>query len=125
MKKYCLFVICLGAVFTALATDSSTGKTASFKEKINSAIVKFEHTQTELWSYTISRYEDEKGDITSSMEQYYPQFSGRWLIKQLNGQPPTKIQIKAFAKKKNKQSNKTKQQNEAGREYTALVAGAN
>jgi hypothetical protein len=71
--------------------------------------VKFEHTHRELWSYTIARYEDEEGDISSSIEQYSPQSSERWLLKQINGQQPTKKQIKDFAKKKNRQSNKTKQ----------------
>ncbi|MFT4941273.1 MAG: hypothetical protein ACI88A_004341 [Paraglaciecola sp.] len=109
MKKYYLLVICLGAVFTALANENTTEELVSFKEKINRAIVKFEHTEREPWSYTISRYEDEEGDITSSIEQYSPQSSERWILKQINGQQPTKKQMKNFAKKKNKQSNKTKQ----------------
>jgi hypothetical protein len=109
MKKYCLLVICLGAVFNALATSSAAEELVSFKEKIDRAIVKYEHTQRELWSYTISRYEDEEGDITSSIEQFSPQSAERWLLKQTNGQQPTKKQIKTFAKKKNKQNNKTQQ----------------
>ncbi|MFT6284866.1 MAG: hypothetical protein ACJAXM_001341 [Arenicella sp.] len=109
MKKYCLLVICVGTIFTALATENTTEELVSFKEKIHSAIVKFEHTHRELWSYTIARYEDEEGDISSSIEQYSPQSSERWLLKQINGQQPTKKQIKDFAKKKNRQSNKTKQ----------------
>jgi hypothetical protein len=111
MKKYYLLLICLGAVFNALATQNTTEELVSFKEKINRAIVKFEHTNTGHWSYTVSRYEDEEGDITSSIEQYSPQSSERWLLKQINGQQPTKKQIKTFAKRKNKQSNKTKQGN--------------
>ncbi len=111
MKKYYLLVICLGAVFNALATQNTTEELVSFKEKINHAIVKFEQTKREHWSYTVSRYEDEEGDITSSIEQYSPQSSEGWFLKQINGQQPTKKQTKAFAKKKNKQSNKTKQEN--------------
>ncbi|MFT7260662.1 MAG: hypothetical protein ACI9MS_002532 [Glaciecola sp.] len=111
MKKYCLLVICLGAVFNALATQNTTEELVSLKEKIDRAVVKFEHTEREQWSYTVSRYEDEEGDITSSIEQYSPQSSERWLLKQINGQQPTTKQIKTYAKKKNKQSNKTKQGN--------------
>lgn len=109
MKKYCLLVICLGAVFSALATSSAAEELASFKEKIDRAIVKFEDTQRERWSYTLSRYEDEEGDITSSIEQYSPQLTERWLLKQINGQAPTKNQIKAFSEKKHKQNNKKQQ----------------
>ena len=109
MKKYCLLVICLGAVFTAIATENTTEELVSFKEKIDRAIVKFEQTQTQLWSYTISRYEDEEGDITSSIEQFSPESNQRWLLKQTNGQQPTKKQIKSFAEKKHKPNNKKKQ----------------
>ena len=109
MKKYCLLVICLGAVFTVLATENTTKELVSFKEKIERAIVKFEQTEKKLWSYTISRYEDEEGDITSSIEQYSPQSSERWTLKQINGQQPTKKQIESFVKKKNKQGEKKKQ----------------
>jgi hypothetical protein len=66
--------------------------------------MKVEHTDRALWSYNLSRYEDEEGDISSSIEQYSPRASERWLLKQINGQLPTKKQIKNFAKNKQEQN---------------------
>jgi hypothetical protein len=111
MKKNCLLLICLGAAFTISAAESTTTELISLKEKVNLAIVKFENTERKLWSYKISRHEDEEGDITSSIEQYSPQESEPWLLKKINGQQPTKKQVKDFAKKKQEQNNKSKQGN--------------
>ncbi|KGJ89964.1 hypothetical protein [Thalassotalea sp. ND16A] len=110
MKKYYLFLICIGAVFNVIAAQNTTEELVALKEKINRAIIKVEHTERALWSYKISRYEDEEGDISSSIEQHSPQTSERWLLKQINGQLPTKKQIKNFAKKKQEQSNTRKQE---------------
>ncbi|MBL4941407.1 MAG: hypothetical protein JKY81_07030 [Colwellia sp.] len=111
MKKYCLLLLCFGTVFNVIATENITSELALLKEKTNRAIIKFEQTDRMLWSYKITRYENEEGDISSSIEQHSPQASERWLLKQINGQLPTKKQIKNFAKKKQKQSSTTKQGN--------------
>lgn len=103
MKKSCLLLFCFGAVFNIIAAENTTKELISLKDTVNSAIIKFEHTKRELWSYKISRYEDEEGDITSSIEQYLPKASERWLLKKINGQLPTKKQMNNFAKNKNKQ----------------------
>jgi len=112
-KKYCLLLIALGAFFKLFAAENTTAelKLASFKEKVNNAILKVEHTKREFWSYKISRYENEEGDISSSIEQHSPQSNERWLLKQINGQLPTKKQIKKFAKNKQEQSSTEKQGN--------------
>ena len=106
MKKYCLLLSCFGAVFNVIAMENTPEELVSLKEKINRAIIKVEQTQRKLWSYKISRYEDEEGDISSSIEQHSPHSNERWLLKQINGQLPTEKQINNFAKKKQKQSNK-------------------
>lgn len=98
--KYFLLVIYIGSAFNALATQSTKEELIVFKEKIEHAIVKVENTHKEHWSYTIFRFEDEEGDITSSIEQYSPQAGEKWLLKQVNGQEPTQKQIRSFAKKK-------------------------
>ncbi len=108
--KYCLLLICFGAVFNVSATENTTVELASFKEKINRAITKVELTQKNLWSYEVSRYEDEEGEISSSIEQHSPHASEQWILKQINGQLPTKKQIKRFAKTKTNQSNTKKQE---------------
>ncbi len=102
-KKYYLLLICFGTVFNIAATEKTTAELLLFKEKVNQAIIKFEHTEREFWSYKISRYEDEEGDISSSIEQYSPQTVERWNLKQINGQLPTKKQIENFAKNKQEQ----------------------
>lgn len=113
MKKYGLnysfLMIGFMATFTSLANVNTIDELQSVKEKIDHAIVKFEQTNRRLWSYTISRYENEEGDITSSIEQYSPQSSQQWQLKEINGQQPTKKQVKHFAKKKESQKNKNKQ----------------
>ena len=106
--KYCLLLICFGVVFNGIAAQNTTAELASFKEKVNRAIIKFENTNKELWSYKISRYEDEEGDISSSIEEHLPHTSKRWFLRQINGQLPTKKQIRNFAKQKQKQSNTQK-----------------
>jgi hypothetical protein len=107
--KYCLLVIYFGAAFNVIAGQDSTTKVRSLKEKMNLAIIKVEQTQRKFWSYEIFRYEDEEGDISSSIEQHSPQSSERWLLKQMNGQLPTNKQIEKFAKKKQQQGNAEKQ----------------
>ena len=109
MKNNGLLLICFGAAFNITAAENNSAELISLKEKVNRAIIKVEQTEKDLWSYKISRYEDEEGDISSSIEQYSPQASERWLLKQLNGQLPTKKQIERFTKKKQKQR-KTKKQ---------------
>jgi len=108
-KNYYLLLICFCAVFNAIAAQNTTTELTSLKEKVNRAIIKFENTNKELWAYKISRYEDEEGDISSSIEQHYPQTRERWILRKMNGQLPTKKQIKKFAKEKHEQ-NKTHKQ---------------
>jgi hypothetical protein len=109
MKMYGALMMCLSATFTCLAAENTIDSLESFKEKINLAIIKFENTDRALWSYTISRYEDEEGDVSSSIEQHFSSAhigdGEQWQLKQINGQLPTKKQIKKFAKNKQKQSN--------------------
>jgi len=105
MKKYYLLLLCFGGFFNVIATENTTSELASFKKKVNRAIIKFENTDKALWSYTISRHENEEGDISSSIEQHSPLSNEKWLLKQINGQSPTKKQIKKFAKKKRDQDN--------------------
>jgi hypothetical protein len=106
--KCFLSVICAGAVFSCLAESNTSAELVSSMEKINRAIIKFEQTKRENWSYSIARYEDEEGDISSSIEHYSPPvYSGEgksWLLKQINGAQPTQKQIKHFDKTKQAQN---------------------
>lgn len=103
MKNNYLSLLCFGAVFNATAIEITSDELVSLKEKINHAIIKFENTESALWAYNISRYENEEGDITSSIEQYSPQANNKWQLKKINGKQPTEKQIKRFSQKKQQQ----------------------
>ena len=92
-KNYCLLLICFSAVFNVISVQNTTTELALFKEQLNRACIKFENTNKELWSYKISRYENEEGNISSSIEQHFSQARERWILRQINGQLPTKKQI--------------------------------
>jgi len=103
-KKYCLLILCLGATKSTFAREFTVEELALSKEKILSAIVKFEKTKRKHWSYVVTRYENEEGDITSSIEQYSPSNNTAWQLKKINGEQPTTKQVKKFAKQKQKQA---------------------
>ncbi len=102
-----MLLLCFTAAFNVLATQNTPTELALCKEQVNNAIIKFENTKKERWSYKISRYENEEGDISSSIEHHLPLAGEPWLLSQINGQLPTKKQIKKFTKNKQAQS-KTK-----------------
>jgi hypothetical protein len=118
MKKYWLnlsvLLSCFGAVFNIIAAENTTAELASLKDKMDLAIIKVEQTQRNLWSYKVSRYENEEGDISSSIEEHSPQSSEPWLLKQINGQSPTKKQIRKFTKEKQEQSSTDKKEEKQG-----------
>ena len=128
MKKY-LFRLSLllsffGTAFSISSTENNIEKKtalvnsgvelSAYKEKIKLAILKVENTNKELWSYNISRYENEEGDISSSIEQYSPHSNQKWTLKEINGKAPTKKQLKKFAKKNKEQSTKDEKGKEQG-----------
>lgn len=98
-----LILFCFMFIFTVNANINSNDDIDSIKEKIDLAILKFEQTDRKNWSYTVNRFENEEGDITSSIEQYSPHSDEPWLLKKINGKLPTQKEIKTFAKKKNMQ----------------------
>jgi hypothetical protein len=111
MKQHYLLLLSFGVIFNTIAVESTIEELTLLKEKVNHAIQKVENTERKLWSYNVSRYEDEEGDVSSSIEQYSPQASVRWSLKKINGELPTTKQIKRFSKKKKEQSNTAKQEN--------------
>lgn len=99
----------IAAVFNAVAAPVNDAQLTSLKEKVAAAIVKFEQTPKEDWAFQVSRYEDEEGDVTSSIEQFSPQLTNQWLLKQINGEKPTEKQSTDFVQKKQKQSKAMKE----------------
>lgn len=88
----------------ALVQTATVAEESSLQGIISNALDDFEQTNRADWSYRITRYENEEGDITSSIEVHDAQLleANRWTLLQLNGETPTQKQQAKFAKKKAK-----------------------
>ena len=86
-------------VFTSKVV--ATEKT-NVKQLVEHAIDQLEQTSRQHWAYQIDRYENEEGDITSSIERFHPGNSQatKWTLLQLNGKTPTEKQQAKFRKEK-------------------------
>lgn len=73
------------------------------------AIADFENTPMEAFSYRVTRYENEEGTETSSIEVFSPHSSNphHWRLVQKNNRPPTPQEQQAFVKRKQEQRNST------------------
>lgn len=96
---------------SAQTMDPSHHEQSSLKQIVSSAITKFEQTAHEHWSYQVSRYENEEGEINSSFESFQPNVdvSKRWSLLKINGKTPSQQQIKNFVRTKVKQANPEKE----------------
>ncbi len=85
----------------------------NLQQSISHAITQFEQTPREDWSYRISRYENEEGEVTSSLELFDPaqEMSKQWTLLSINEQPPTTNQARKFTEDKQKQAEKSSQHN--------------
>ena len=105
MKPY-IWLLAAGTSCTSIsiacATSELTPATQNFKATIIQAISEFESTQLSQWSFQISRYENEEGDETSSIERFNPQNAGatRWQLLQLNNRAPTASERRDFQQRK-------------------------
>ena len=99
----------IGLLTTAFSLFSYADNSHSeHKQQVLDALSQFENTQRAQWAYQVNRYENEEGDVTSSIERYQPEAEGlkRWLLVEKNGKPATEKQAEQFAKKKLKQEKK-------------------
>ena len=62
-------VITLSTIKVKAAAHSTIERT-DYQVLINDAITQFEQTPREQWSYQVARYENEAGDITTSLERF-------------------------------------------------------
>ena len=93
----------LTSAFTFLSYANATS--GEHKQLVLEALSKFENTPRAEWGYQVKRYENEEGDVTSSIERYQPGAEGmdRWLLLETNGKTPTDKEAQKFAKRKLKQ----------------------
>jgi hypothetical protein len=120
--KSSILVVLLGTTLSAISTNSFAkvkSELAKYqpspeqlKQTITQAIRDFELTPRQDWSYTVSRYESEEGDITSSIEQYDPLLEGtqKWSLLSLNGQTPSQSEQQAFGDTKREKLEKEGEQ---------------
>lgn len=115
MKTIHAFMIICVSLTPLLATASdhnlesiTANKQQSLQKTITDSIKLFEQTNKQHWSYKITRYENEEGDITSSTEQYSPSNSiaTSWKLIEKNGEQPNQKQLHAFIKHKRKLAQK-------------------
>ena len=87
----------------AIAKESARhlNDTKTFRQTITDAILKYEHTQLDKWSFQVARYNNEEGKITSSIAHFLPVNDGasRWHLVEINERMPSLEEQKAFAKK--------------------------
>ncbi|WP_085297799.1 hypothetical protein [Cognaticolwellia mytili] len=106
--RYWLVLACLGVVFGSNAANIEIKDQTSLKQKVHQAIIKFEQTDRKQWAFQVDRFENEEGDITSSLEQFTPwhDVNKQWSLMRINGNEPTTKQQKKFIKAKRKRANK-------------------
>lgn len=96
----------VGASFTPILLVSAETESSiainNFKTTINTAISNFEATQLNQWSFQVERYENEEGDITSSIERFSPQQldAQQWQLLKVNNREPTTIEQRDFQQRK-------------------------
>ncbi|MCS4306199.1 hypothetical protein M2404_000512 [Rheinheimera pacifica] len=111
--KYCALYLCLGLaaqpvaaepqrVEQVLADTAQIDGQCCIEQLISRAITDFEQRARADWSYRVSRYENEEGEISSSIELFDPTraLSQQWTLLSVNGQPPNNKQLRKFAEKK-------------------------
>lgn len=114
--KYRLLYLCLGLtaqpveaepqrieqVLTDTALAAQVDGQHSIGQLISRAITDFEQRSRADWSYRVSRYENEEGQISSSIALFEPtKATGQqWTLLSLNGQAPDNKQLRKFAEKK-------------------------
>lgn len=87
------------------ATEQAPFDNAHLKQQIDLAITRFEQTRVESWAYRVKRFENEEGDMTTSVEEFTPtlEIDQQWVLIQTNGEQPTKKQLRQFWEDKREQ----------------------
>ena len=100
--RYCCFLLFI----VSLSAQAKTTSLKDLQTVISQAITKFEQTSRKQWAYQVSRFENEEGDITQSIEMHAPHIDSQrpWQLLSLNGETPTAKQMQAFTERKSKQA---------------------
>ncbi|NRQ42133.1 hypothetical protein HRH59_06060 [Rheinheimera sp. YQF-2] len=95
------------------AVDELATAAADLQRTVAAAISQFEQRSRRDWAYRIERYENEEGDISSSIELYEPANApdSQWQLLSINGRTPDKKLQRKFAAAKQQQAKEVGQQN--------------
>ncbi|GEA10620.1 hypothetical protein [Alteromonas sp. KUL49] len=90
------------AIHVSATSASDKTLTQQLEEKIEQAIIAVEQTPRQQWAYTVSRFENEEGDISQSVERYDPNHESEnmWELVSINNNAPTNAQQNAFKAEK-------------------------
>lgn len=99
---------CLVMPAAILAKNSPSSDLQHAQKLVAAAIERFEQTDRTQWAYKVSRYENEEGEVSSSIERYSPHLTNQqWSLERINGELPTDKQQRKFrADKLEKQKGK-------------------
>lgn len=116
------FLIAL-MVITSANSIAKTLTTDELKHLLDKAIAKQEQTNQADWRYKVKRFENEEGDITSSVEVYDPRLLNeqQWSLLKINGQIPTNEQKEEFIKEKLKAANENAAENQISIKLRKLI----
>lgn len=115
---FSLLIVCVAPSANALSpsdavatSEKTPSSSTELQQLVNQALQAFEQTPRERWAHKVVRYENEEGEITSSIEHFTPDAdpAKQWSLLQLNGEPPTEKQIQSFLQNKVK-----RQENQEG-----------
>ncbi|WDD97872.1 hypothetical protein [Thalassomonas actiniarum] len=112
-QKYGWISACIGCVINVHAAEKPITAPTVIEQKVIQAIKDIADAPRKEWAVQISHFENEEGDITSSIEAYTPNEdrSKQWTLLRINDQIPSKKQLKKFARKKQQDAdNKAKGQ---------------
>ncbi|MFD2176281.1 hypothetical protein [Veronia pacifica] len=105
--KLWLLFVATGWTFSANAnehTDLSHWATdrVAIQTTISQALNRYQQASRDKWAYQVSRYENEEGDESTSIERFNPNssISERWTLIEINGAAPTEEEREDFAAKR-------------------------
>ncbi|WP_281559976.1 hypothetical protein [Thalassomonas sp. RHCl1] len=101
-QKYGWILAGIGCFINVHAAENQLAAPTAIEQEIIQAINDIAEAPRKEWAVKISHFENEEGDITSSIERYTPNedTSKQWTLLRINEQIPSKKQLKKFAKKK-------------------------
>lgn len=100
--KFVLSISIILQITPIKSVEKIDGQEHSHQQLVLKSLHLFESTDRKQWSFKVIRYENEEGDVTSSIETYTPNLdaSKQWSLLQQNGRSPSNNQIKKYIKRK-------------------------